>query len=379
MNHHLAGTLSSEFLSSAGHELRNPLATVIAQAEMLLDGVHGPLSEPQSAALRSIHAHTCQVAALVTDLVDAARLPGEPLDLLSCDLSEAAEKALKQAEDAAAARSIQLSSLLPPGLSAQGDAQRLQQMLTELLSAAMLVTPAHGQVRLMLKSENNGILLQATGNASLPAAPGHAPAASVLPQLHKLKPIGLTLLERLAQHHQGQFTVSSAANHADVFTIRLPAPIAAAPVDVAAQSPIAPPPSSPSPPAHAARAQRILIADDQTALANVAGAYLESLGYQVVIARDGQEAVNLALKLLPDLIFMDVCMPNLDGLSAIRQIRAAPDSKLHTIPIICLSGGAGTADREKCTAAGATAYLGKPFGIREIDRIIQEHLQPTAS
>ncbi|MDP1590981.1 MAG: HAMP domain-containing sensor histidine kinase, partial [Prosthecobacter sp.] len=192
MNHHLAGTLSSEFLSSAGHELRNPLATVIAQAEMLLDGVHGPLSEPQSAALRSIHAHTTQTASLITDLVDAARLPGEPLKLQPCDLSEVAEKALKQAEAAAASRSIQLSCILPPGLSAQVDAQRLQQMLTELLAAAMLVTPAHGQVRLILKSENNDILLQATGNASLPAAPGHDSAASVLPQLHKLKPIGLT-------------------------------------------------------------------------------------------------------------------------------------------------------------------------------------------
>ncbi|MDP1592428.1 MAG: response regulator, partial [Prosthecobacter sp.] len=199
----------------------------------------------------------------------------------------------------------------------------------------------------------------------------------VLPQLHNLKPIGLTHLERLTRLHQVQFTVSYASNHDEVFTIRLPAVIAAAPVAAAAQPPIAPPPLSPSPSAHAARTQFILIADDQTALASVASAYLESLGFQVATARDGQEAVNLALKLLPDLIFMDVCMPILDGLSAIRQIRAAPDSKLHTIPIICLSGGAGTADREKCAAAGATAYLGKPFGIREIDRILQDYLPPS--
>lgn len=377
MNHHLAGTLSSEFLSSAGHELRNPLATVIAQAEMLLDGVHGPLSEPQSAALRAIHAHACQTSALITDLVDAARLSAESLKLQPCDLSQAAEKALKQAGEGAAARSIQLNSLLPPGLTLQGDPQRLQQMLTELLAAALLVTPAHGLLKLSLKTENGSILLQATGNASLPAAPGHDSTASVLPQLHKLRPIGLALLERMARLHQGHFTVSSAANHADVFTIRLPALIAAAPPAPATEAPVtsdSPPPSQP-----AARSQFILIADDQTALVNVACAYLESLGFQVATARDGQEAVNLARKLLPDLIFMDVCMPILDGLSAIRQIRAAPDSKLHTIPIICLSGGAGTADREKCAAAGATAFLGKPFGIREIDRVIQDHLQPAAS
>jgi CheY-like chemotaxis protein len=89
--------------------------------------------------------------------------------------------------------------------------------------------------------------------------------------------------------------------------------------------------------------------------------------------------VRLALSLLPDLIFMDVCMPMLDGLSAIRQIRAAADSKLHTIPIISLSGGTGATDRENCLAAGATSYLGKPFGIREIDRIIQDFIPPAAS
>jgi CheY-like chemotaxis protein len=133
------------------------------------------------------------------------------------------------------------------------------------------------------------------------------------------------------------------------------------------------------PTSNSAHPQIILIADDQTALVSVTSGYLESLGFQVASACDGAEAVRLTYSLLPDLIFMDVRMPVLDGLSAIREIRASKTPKLQTIPIISLSGGTGAEDREKCLAAGATTYLGKPFGIREIDGILHEFLPPVPS
>jgi CheY-like chemotaxis protein len=73
---------------------------------------------------------------------------------------------------------------------------------------------------------------------------------------------------------------------------------------------------------------------------------------------------------------MDVRMPVVDGLSAIRQIRASTDPKTRDIAIVSLSGHSSAADKEKCLAAGATAYLNKPFGVRELDRIITEHIRP---
>jgi len=123
----------------------------------------------------------------------------------------------------------------------------------------------------------------------------------------------------------------------------------------------------------------ILLADDQPTLIAVTRNYLESLGFQVITACDGQEAIHQAFTHRPDLIIMDVRMPVLDGLSAIRQIRESPDPQIRAVPIISLSGLSGIADKEKCLAAGATFYLNKPFGVREIDRIIADYLQPPAN
>lgn len=120
----------------------------------------------------------------------------------------------------------------------------------------------------------------------------------------------------------------------------------------------------------------ILIADDQPALLTVTRNYLESLGFEVITARDGAEAVQQAMTLQPDLILMDVRMPVVDGLTAIRQIRASTDPKTRAITIVSLSGHASAADKEKCLAAGATAYLTKPFGVRELDRLIVDYLRP---
>ena len=159
-------------------------------------------------------------------------------------------------------------------------------------------------------------------------------------------------------------------------TIRLP--LSRSAVAVPAQEPYTPesPISAAAPPQAASYQPTILIADDQPALLTVTRNYFESLGFQVITARDGSEAVHQACTLQPDLILMDVRMPVVDGLTAIRQIRAAADPKMRAIPIVSLSGHAGGADKEKCLAAGATAYLTKPFGIRELDGLIADYLRP---
>jgi CheY-like chemotaxis protein len=375
MNHHSEGGMSADFLSRAAHEMRNPLATAMAQAELLLDGIHGPLSAAQSAALRSVHDQTRQTAALISGLVDLARLQTESLTLTACDPSAAAEFALSQNSELATTRSIHLSHTFSSGLKARADKIRLTPMIGELLATAILVTPTGGQTSLHVTAEAGSILIQAIGNATLPLPIAEDTPTAMLQQLKALKPIGLALLEALARLHQGRFTIRAAAGHASIFVLQLP--VAS---DSAAQEPLSTQIHSPAPvlppTSNSAHPQVILIADDQTALVSVTSGYLESLGFQVASACDGQEAVRLTSTLLPDLIFMDVCMPVLDGLSAIREIRASKTPKLQTIPIISLSGGTGAADREKCLAAGATTYLGKPFGIREIDGILREFLPP---
>jgi CheY-like chemotaxis protein len=113
----------------------------------------------------------------------------------------------------------------------------------------------------------------------------------------------------------------------------------------------------------------ILLAEDEENNIYLLATYLEAKGYQVVIARNGAEALNCAHAVTPDLIVMDIQMPGMDGLEAIRRLRASPT--LATIPIIALTALAMVGDRERCLAAGANDYLSKPVRLQELVRTIE--------
>jgi CheY-like chemotaxis protein len=95
-------------------------------------------------------------------------------------------------------------------------------------------------------------------------------------------------------------------------------------------------------------------------------------GYRVIVARNGREALMLAPEHLPAMILMDIQMPGMDGLHAIRHLKES--TELTHIPIIALTALAIPGDRERCLATGAVAYLSKPVSLRRLYTIIQTHL-----
>ena len=364
-----------EFLGNMGHELRNPLSNIIAQVETLLEGVYGPLESRQQTAVTAIQDSARQLLQLIADVVDLGKMEAgaSALTQTACLISEKCASSVALVAALAQSRSIQIiTDVQPPDLGVLADARRLQQIITELLSAAVLSMNTGGHLRLLVSYEADSLQLQTQGSASQPSTE----PTQILTRLGKVKPIGLALLQQLVQLLGGSFEVHAAAGQEVGMTIRLP--LTRSSVPVPAQEPAAPEsPTSEETPPHAASYQpTILIADDQPALLTVTRNYFESLGFEVITARDGSEAVHQACTRLPDLILMDVRMPVVDGLTAIRQIRAAADPKTRAITIVSLSGHAGGADKEKCLAAGATDYLTKPFGIRELDSLISSYIRP---
>ncbi len=123
---------------------------------------------------------------------------------------------------------------------------------------------------------------------------------------------------------------------------------------------------------------RILIVDDNMSNVKTVADYLETKSYDLLLAYDGSEAVKLAIEKKPDLIIMDIQMPVMDGLEAIKVIRNFKDenpetaSKIRKIPIIALTALAMTGDREKCLEAGANIYLSKPVGLKMLADMIEE-------
>jgi CheY-like chemotaxis protein len=108
----------------------------------------------------------------------------------------------------------------------------------------------------------------------------------------------------------------------------------------------------------------VLIVEDNLANIDTIGDYLAVKGYQVLMAADGREGIALAQRHRPDLILMDVQMPGMDGLEAIRRIRQDPP--IAAIPIIALTALALPADRDRCLAAGADDYLSKPVRLKQL-------------
>jgi CheY-like chemotaxis protein len=116
----------------------------------------------------------------------------------------------------------------------------------------------------------------------------------------------------------------------------------------------------------------VLLAEDSEANIISISTYLHAKEYRLVVAKNGEEAIALAKSQRPNLILMDIQMPRLDGLEAIRQIRLDPN--LVHIPIVALTALAMSGDRERCLEAGANEYLSKPVKLKELSLAIEKLL-----
>jgi CheY-like chemotaxis protein len=116
----------------------------------------------------------------------------------------------------------------------------------------------------------------------------------------------------------------------------------------------------------------ILLADDNPRNREIARVALELAGYEIVEAEDGREAVELARRITPALIILDIQMPHLDGYGAIRELRQ--DDQFADIPIIAMTAYAMRGDQENAAAAGFTRHISKPVDLAELRRIVAELL-----
>jgi CheY-like chemotaxis protein len=120
----------------------------------------------------------------------------------------------------------------------------------------------------------------------------------------------------------------------------------------------------------------LLVEDNEDNILTVAD-YLAFKNYRVLVARNGRECLEMAVSVVPDIILMDIQMPELDGLEAIRRLRRM--AIWNQKPIVALTAMAMAGDRERCLAAGANYYMSKPVSLRELTSVIESCLQGTHS
>jgi PAS domain S-box-containing protein len=367
-----ASRLKDEFLANMSHELRTPLTAILGLAEALQIGSYGPVPDKQSQMLQVIRQSGQHLLALITDILDLSKIEAgkAELQLAPAAVAEVCESSLHFITQLAQKKNIRVTFVPDPLVRLiLTDARRLKQMMVNLLGNAVKFTPDGGQVGLTVAGDparrevrfivwDTGIGIPLEKQALL-----FRPFVQVdggLTRQYEGAGLGLALTRRLAELQGGQVTVESAgAGQGSRFIITLPWRPAETPSQLASRKETGATLIMPS-----GRPAVVLLADDNQATLTAIGDFLQSLSAQVVTANDGRAALAQARAVRPDLIVMDIQMPDLDGLEAIQRLRATPETS-HT-PIIALTALVMSGDRERCLSAGANDYLSKPVRLNEL-------------
>jgi CheY-like chemotaxis protein len=185
--------------------------------------------------------------------------------------------------------------------------------------------------------------------------------------------LGLALVKRLVELHGGNVELTSEIGVGSCFAINLPMNISDPAIEEQIEHDLSGQPQIGQSQTEGLVSPLILLAEDNEANITTFSSYLKAKGYRILSATDGQQAIDLAKAEHPDMILMDIQMPVIDGLEAIKQIRF--DHNLADIPIIALTALAMEGDREKCLAVGANEYISKPIKLKQLILLIQRLLK----
>ena len=325
----------SDFVATASHELRSPLTSIKGFIELLGTTDDENLTERQREFVRIALQSTDRLVELVNDLLDVARIEAGQFEIhpRSIDLRDTIEEvAALMAPRVRSKRQRLEVQILDPRPPALADPARVRQIVTNLVTNAHLYTPEEGTVTLRLQGDG-----QTTTISVSDTGPGIAPGEvrRLFDRFYRgasdgrKSPgtgLGLSIVKSLVDLHGGAIDVHSTVGQGTTFTVRLPS----APGGVAAAQRPAPEP------AHAGlAARRVLIVDDEPALAALIAQQLQPLGLQTVQVNSGVDALARLRHEHFDAITLDVFMPGMNGFDVLRSMRGDP--KLRDIPVIFVS------------------------------------------
>lgn len=368
----------SEFMAMMSHELRTPLTAVMGLSQALLEGVYGKLTDEQTARLEIIYESGEHLLKIINDILDLTKIETGRFDLRPglVDIYALTQNCLLLIKESALKKQIQLSLTVESGIKLLlADEVRLKQMLLNLLSNAVKFTPDGGTIDFEVTNEQGGDVIRFSvrdTGIGIPPDKIHLlfqPFVQVdasLSRNYEGTGLGLALVRRLTEQMGGSVGVESQLGLGSCFWFCIPFVLASP----EAHSEMA------MRPAHTANGNKglILIAEDNPSNLGVIHDYLLVHAYRMVTAVNGNEVLVCAKEFRPDLILMDIQMPQMDGLEVIRILRRDTDFA-HT-PIIALTALVMPGDREKCLEAGADDYLEKPISLRLLLSTLEKHLQP---
>jgi len=375
-----ANRLKDEFLATISHELRNPLNAILGWAHMMRVG---KLNEANmERAVETIYRNAKSQSQLVADLLDVSRIISGKLrlEVRSVDLISIVNAAIDSIRPAADAKSIRLQTMLDPSAGPiSGDADRLQQIVWNLLTNAVKFTPKGGRIQVKVQRINSHVEIVVSDS-------GVGISAEFLPyvfdrfrqadasttRIHGGLGLGLSIVRQLVDLHGGSVSVhSEGEGKGATFTIMLPF------VGVISneKEPESVPPTQseqmlsfdglPS-----LQGLKVLVVDDEADTRELIGEVLKECGSEVIITRSVEEALAALEQHKPDILISDLGMPDEDGYSLIEKIRALPPERGGDIPAAALTAYARAEDRMRVLRSGFQFHLPKPVDSAELVTVV---------
>ena len=387
-----ANQAKNEFLSTMSHELRTPLNGILSLSESLQEGTYGPVNDRQVRTLGIIHESGDHLLNLINDILDISKAESGRLelqtdtvvlhDLLAASLRLINSQAQKKHQLIRTTVNSDMDHII-------ADGRRLKQMLVNLLSNAVKFTPEGGQIGVEVAYEYGDPAMRFTvtdtgiGIAKEKIERLFQPFVQLdsrLAREYTGTGLGLALVRRMAQLHGGSVGVESEEGKGSRFWFEIPvnhavvnspaAPVQGNQAESASPLPQAAQRAGSSSPAQGELRGTIVFAEDHLLNLESFLDFLKLNGYRVIPAINGSEAIQRVVEFKPDIVLMDIQMPGMDGIEAIRRLRAKPE--YTHLPIIAITALAMPGDKDRCLAAGANTYLVKPVGLRQLLRAIED-------
>lgn len=375
-----ANRLKDEFLATVSHELRTPLTSILGYSKMLCTGM---LGEKETAhAVDAIERNARAQAQIVNDILEVSSIiTGKlRLDLRQISPIPAVESAIDAIRPTVGAKGVHLMVSLDPSAGPiMIDPDRLQQIAWNLLSNAVKFTPAGGRIEIRLERLDGQVQLKVS-DTGIGISPDFLPfvfdrfrqADSSTTRTHGGLGLGLALVRYLAELHGGTVEAESQGEgHGATFIVTFPLAVSDS-ADAASSQDLAQDPQSSSPEEPTSGSYpkleglRVLVVDDEEDTRRMLKVLFEKCGAEVRTATSALEALKVFEQWSPGVMVCDIGMPNEDGYSLMRQVRAAEAGREEQTPALALTGYARSEDRIQALSAGYQMHLAKPINLLEL-------------
>jgi PAS domain S-box-containing protein len=348
-------TMMGEFVAMLAHELRNPLAPIRSAVTMARHPAITP--EKMAWALSVVDRQSEHLSKLVEDLLDVSRITRGRITLerRRVRLGDVVEQAVDAIRPLCEAKNLALAVHREADPSVRGDTVRLTQVLSNLLNNACKYTPANGSIDVIVSEAGDKAVLRVRDT-------GIGMPADLVPRVFDMFTqdrraldraegglgLGLSISRRLAEMHRGSLSASSAGRGCgSEFVLELPLF------------------QGGEPGAETGRVN-VLVVDDNRDAALTLQSLLELEGLQCAVAFDGESALEMALRILPDVALVDIGLPGLNGYELARRLRSAPE--LEGIQLAAVTGYGGQEDRREALDSGFDEHFAKPVTVAELQQ-----------